>query len=477
MFTFRRARWFVVASGIGALCACSDHRLGMPTPQVDVSHTDLWVQEPELKLDILFMVDNSGSMADKQDNLVRNFPRFMGVLEGAVAPGSTLDAHVAVVSSDLGVGTPGMESLGCGNTGGDNGVFQSSPRGACTGPRGSYIITNAAGQNFDGTVADVFSCIARLGTSGCGFEHQLAAVRRALGGDPTVGAPAANVGFLRPDARLGIVLITDEDDCSAPSGSDLFTDDPAMAAAYGPLDSYRCNEFGHLCAGAPPPRSAVSGLTCQSNESGTGRLIHVGEFVDFFRKLKADPDLLRVAAITGPATPYATHIAQTSQGAITRISPSCTGPTGAGDAAPAVRLRDFVEAFGDRGLLETICTDDFGPAMEHIARTLVPNPVPCVNWRLYDRDATQAGIQADCTVTETHYREDGTSIDQAIPACAAGGAAPTCWRVAANPVCTASPDGVAIAVDRGPDRAASNTRTRWACRICATGDVSPACGR
>jgi hypothetical protein len=477
MLTFRRARWFVVASGVGALFACTDHRLGAPEPRVEESSTGVWVQEPQLKLDILFMVDNSLSMADKQDNLVRNFPRFMRVLEDAVPAGSTLDAHIAVVSSDLGVGTPGIESLGCGNTGGDNGVFQASPRGACAGPRGSFIITNAAGQNFDGAVADVFSCIARLGTAGCGFEHQLGSVRRALGGDPAVGLPPGNAGFLRADARLGIVLITDEDDCSAPNGTDLFTDDPALAAVYGPLDSYRCNEFGHLCGGSPPPRAAAAGLTCQSNESGSSRLIHIGEFVDFFRKLKPDPDLLRVAAITGPATPYATHVAQTPQGDVTRISPSCMGPMGAGDAAPAVRLRDFVEAFGDRGLLETICTDDFGPAMEHIARTLVPTLVPCVNRRLYDRDATQAGIQADCNVTETHYREDGSQMDQVVPACeVAVGVAP-CWRLAANPVCTASPDGLAIAVDHGPDRPSPNTSTRWSCRFCPAGDGTPACQR
>src|SRR5262249_24780325 len=157
--------------------------------------------------------------------------------------------------------------------------------------QGSYIATSAAGSNFTGAIEDVFSCIAALGVGGCGFEHQLASVRRALGGDPDMPMPTQNQGFLRPDARLGVILITDEDDCSAPNGSDLFTTDEST---YGPVNSYRCNEYGHLCGGAPPPRDVVSGLSCQSNETDTTHLIKVGEFVRFFRELKPSPDLLRI---------------------------------------------------------------------------------------------------------------------------------------------------------------------------------------
>ena len=69
------------------------------------------------KLDILFVVDNSGSMAQEQANLARNFPVLMQELVSAGA-----DLHIAVVSSDLGAGA-GPVGQGCPQTGGDRGVF------------------------------------------------------------------------------------------------------------------------------------------------------------------------------------------------------------------------------------------------------------------------------------------------------------------------------------------------------------------
>src|SRR5882672_2316179 len=225
MIMFHRTRALAALTFVVCL-SCVSRSLVAPEPKVSVVHNGVWLQDPQLKLDIVFMVDDSFSMNDKQDNLVRNFPRFMRVLEDAVPAGSSLDAHIAVVSSDLGVAAGGEDGT-CNSNGGDNGAFQSRPRGACAGPRDHFIITNGAARNFDGAIGDVFSCIARLGTAGCGFEHQLGSVRRALGGDPAAPMPPENTGFLRPDARLGIVLITDEDDCTAPAGSDLFSNDPA----------------------------------------------------------------------------------------------------------------------------------------------------------------------------------------------------------------------------------------------------------
>jgi len=91
-------------------------------------------------------------------------------------------------------------------------------------------------------VKTAFQCIAKLGTQGCGYEHSLESARRAL--DPQSNI---NPGFLRDDAFLAIVFITDEDDCSA-RNPQLF--DPTQAALtdpLGPLTSFRCFEFGITC--------------------------------------------------------------------------------------------------------------------------------------------------------------------------------------------------------------------------------------
>ena len=117
----------------------------------------------------------------------------------------------------------GANVEGCKLPGGDGGIFQALPRargGTCTSyPKPEpYLIANGSNQNFGATSA-ALSCIAALGTGGCGYEHQIASVWKALGGDVD-GVPMRNQGFLRDDALLAIVLITDEDDSSAPADTD-----------------------------------------------------------------------------------------------------------------------------------------------------------------------------------------------------------------------------------------------------------------
>src|SRR5262249_50713131 len=133
--------------------------------------------------------------------------------------------HVGIVSSSLGAGRE--PSIDFCPTGGDRGVFQTKPLGgaACTrasllGGQNFMAVDNGV-QNFMGDITDMFSCLALLGSGGCGFEHQLGSVVRALGADG-MQAPAQNDQFLRSDAYLQVVLLTDEDDCSAPPDSDLF---------------------------------------------------------------------------------------------------------------------------------------------------------------------------------------------------------------------------------------------------------------
>src|SRR5262249_14880786 len=93
------------------------------------------------------------------------------------------------------------------------------------------------------TLADTFTCMASAGSQGCRFEHQLESVYAALHNNP------ANVGFIRPDAALAIVFLTNEDDASAPPDTDVF--DKNKVASYGYEDSYsRQTRFAVVCC--PP---------------------------------------------------------------------------------------------------------------------------------------------------------------------------------------------------------------------------------
>src|SRR5205085_11472488 len=96
-----------------------------------------------------------------------------------------------------------------------------------------------------------FTCMASVGAGGCGFEHQLEAVYAALHNNLP-----ENAGFLRDDAVLVVVFLTNEDDASAPPDTDVF--DKNLVALYGPEDSYhRQTRFAVMCG--DPPASPPDG--------------------------------------------------------------------------------------------------------------------------------------------------------------------------------------------------------------------------
>jgi len=334
-------------------------------------------------VDILFMIDDSASMRNSQVNFLNNFPTLFAALGTAsqVLP----NIHIAVVSQDMGAGDGSI--AGCDANGGKKGIFQYTSHGGagtdCTANalnQGATFISNVAGQaNYSGTLPSVFACIAELGENGCGFEHQFAAVLRALGADGRA-APAENQGFLRPEAYLVVVMLSDEDDCSAtPNMAATFYDgasNNSIASTLGPLSSFRCNEFGHLCTilgGAPMPPSrrapnndvnqTVDYDSCTSNDAG-GYLLGVKQTANALKALKADPSMVALVAMTGPPTPYQVHwknpsIADTSCNTMGQscpwpeISHSCVG-LDSSFADPGVRTAQLVNEFGAHGLSTSI---------------------------------------------------------------------------------------------------------------------------
>ena len=321
--SFRGRRWLIRVFGwlalavvVPVLAACAARSLEPPELVPEPTGIGRGPVILNRNVDLLFLVDDSSSMRLSQESLLRNFPVLMTALENM--PGGLPNVHIAVVSSDMGAGDGSV--AGCDATGGKNGIFQYTARGACTATGldpGATFISNIGGvKNYTGNLPDVFTCIAALGQKGCGFEHQFAAITRALGADGRA-APLENQGFLRPDAYLAIVMITNEDDCSAPAGVPLFDTSAnlTLASVLGPPSNFRCNEFGHLCDGAPPSRLApgndVSATQTYGNcvsAEGSGQLLTVADTAARIKALKPDPDnQIIVAGISGPETPYSVH--------------------------------------------------------------------------------------------------------------------------------------------------------------------------
>lgn len=236
------------------------------------------------KIDVLFVIDNSGSMGQEQANLISNFPGFISVLDA-----SGLDYRVAVTTTgrdyNYTMQTP-IGSLPQSIDGGDNGALLQPA--ACN-------MTKRWIDKADADVAGTFSCVANVGTGGPSDEMPLSAMRDAFEERITDGT---NVGFHRPDALLGIVFLTDEEDCSYEAPVNL-----------GFAQS--------LCDTGMTP---------------------VAEYVSFLDSFAGNRSRWAVAAIAGPGPG------------------ACSSSFG--DADEATRLKQLVQQTGANATMSSICEGD-----------------------------------------------------------------------------------------------------------------------
>jgi hypothetical protein len=146
---------------------------------------DVFVQELRRKVDVLLVVDNSCSMIDEQQKLAGNFDNFIEQFLTA-----EVDYQIGIVTTDM--TDPDQSGRLVGET---------------------KIIT--ADLPID-EARQVFQDNVKVCSQGSGFERGLAAAEAALidhiTGDPN--NPGPNEGFLRDDAALSIVIVSDEDDLS-----------------------------------------------------------------------------------------------------------------------------------------------------------------------------------------------------------------------------------------------------------------------
>jgi len=174
------------------LAACTDYNLqgdpslyANPNPP-DLSapvQDDVITQVTVAKVDVLWCVDDSGSMSEEQASLTSNFANFMQYFLD-----SGLDYHVGVVSTDMQANGPGNR----GHLNEANGLRWIDP-----------TTNNPVG---------VFETMATLGTNGSPDEKGRANVYTAL--ETLQDDPQSNIGFERDDAYLSIIMISDEDDSS-----------------------------------------------------------------------------------------------------------------------------------------------------------------------------------------------------------------------------------------------------------------------
>ena len=435
--------------------------LAVDVAAVDAAHNDANANNfritvvPNRALDLVFMVDNSPSMAPKQAKLKAQFPKLIDALKDP-GDGTLPDLRLALVDSDLGTGAA-YSNGSCGpktvpdagtSNYGDLGMFQMIGAAGCgvTSPSAQWLeYQHGQPVNYTGDIDSVFTCLAgNLGTLGCGEEHSLQAYEFAL-----VASGLGNEGqraMLRPNAYLGLVFLSDEDDCSAAPDDGLFGDKTELR---GESASLRCYTRSHMCSGknltdSPPGYPTDSAFTsllsdcaartdaCPNPLDGTAGtdtsvptscspLRSIKRIADELKALKARPDeQIFVAGIFGwplddadlaSATYKIAPIpnpnsADTAHPTVFDTWPICYDPnhlpasvdggpgfdtTAAGwGATPGLRLSAFVDEFGDNGLRFSICQPDFSVAMSKIGTALgKKSPNLCL--------AARADSYAGCT--------------------------------------------------------------------------------
>jgi len=154
------------------LAACSETSLGRP------GNTDVRFQSPPTEVDILLIVDDSCSMQDEQTKLSEGFSEFVEFFDVA-----DVDYHIGITTTDM---------------------DDPNKSGRLTG---SVPVISRDTEDAD----DVFKENVQVGIEGSGNERGLDAAARALGETMTAGD---NAGFLRPDALLSVIFVSDEEDTS-----------------------------------------------------------------------------------------------------------------------------------------------------------------------------------------------------------------------------------------------------------------------
>lgn len=347
--------------------------------------------DPVDEVDLLLMVDNSNSMAEEQNSLTAELPRLVRALASGDLDGDGTEEFQPVRSIQIGVVTTDMGAGGfsvptCESRSGDDGRLVQRARSgdpACIGPYPT-IFEFQRGVDDATAFAQHVGCVARTGINGCGFEQPLEAVLKAISPsrpqdwtvpgyvppffyNGTLGhADGANAGFVRPNSALAVILVTDEEDCSA-SDVDLFNPD---SARYGGVSlNMRCSSYDEA---RHPIARYVRGVDGQSGLLGLrrhpNRLIFAG-IVGVPVDSVPDPSAIDYTAILNH--PLMQEVEDPSMPE--RLIPSCN--TVRGIAFPPRRIVSVaqdIEAAGGRATIQSICQSDFTGALDAIVREIAP---------------------------------------------------------------------------------------------------------
>ena len=303
---------------------------------------------PVTDVDILFIVDNSGSMAPVQQLLASGIGAMVDALDAA-----DIDYRIAVTTTDVAnprcpaatykpeagnfVITSCRERIAEGEFSFNLQDFSDACLSACpheslgllplSTPNNPVLMERPWLEKIDGKtnvsvpIAEAAACLLPQGVAGCGFEQPLEALHLAVSKtrpDPMGQVTSLNLDFLRDEADLLVVLVTDEVDCSFnPDFQDIFLsnkvfwNDPADPAP----TSAMCWRAGTACAGGPGTydecHAVDRGLDGMITENPTKAVLHpLSRYQSMLAQVQEDKVIagskgrVRVAAVVGVPAGY-----------------------------------------------------------------------------------------------------------------------------------------------------------------------------
>jgi hypothetical protein len=368
-------------------------------------------------LDILLVVDNSGSMATAQRRLATGINGLVTPLDAA-----KVDWRLGITTTDNGnpwcpaaVTTPehGHLVLSSCKTRLDDFLFGANVDvrdEACNdicehstlevlptsvdvdpNPKPRPWIEKIGGiTNIGGgvSVEQALACVVPQGVNGCGFEQPLEASYLALVRAQTASEPS--YGFLRAEASLLVVVISDEVDCShSPDWSSIFMTDGNKAFWSDPTANFPtsavCWNAGVACEGDPSHYTScvaqdydVTGAP--TNDPSAAVLRPLSRYAGLLAGLEIEKKQLD----SGTAVQFAVIGGVDLDGSITYadssdpgfqndfgIGPTCGSETGT-FGLPLVRMRELAEATGGR--LGSICEPSYSNVLSQM---VVPFVASC----------------------------------------------------------------------------------------------------
>ena len=424
--------------------------------------------ESQRKVDILFVIDNSGSMGEEQAALAANFQAFVGALE---AEDVDADYRIGITTTDDG-------NPWCQGTGPESGKLQLR---SCRDHIGDFVFSPGSSSEIDRravaceercpedlaglttlatatdldpeararpwlqrgnglsnvpegvSTAEALACWGPQGINGCGYESPLESMRKAVTLSGQGGADS--YGFLRDDALLQVVFITDEADCSAGPGSAAAFDPNGSRALWPDPDaplppSALCWNAGVSCTTGDDGRTRCepAELNAEGQPAADGeevlhplsRYIEVLDAIDQHKRnvIGQDSPQVLVSVIAGVPTEYAGQDLDYGPGsdpafeADFGVGAGCS--SGNGQAVPPVRLRAMADAFADEPgtNLFSICDEDYSPALEAIADILIERLRPsCIDACVAGVADLEQGKLDACTIVQ----DDGSASREVVP--------------------------------------------------------------